>query len=432
MKMPLQVTDVNRRQFLAVAAGSTGLAAVDPRLVLGRSTRRDAAADAVIQVFLRGGMSHLDSFDPKPEATVEVRSPFGAVAAKGLGGERFAGLLRQTSQVADRLVVLRGVGHTEAAHERGTHTVLTGNKPNPALTYPSIGAVISHELGPNGDLPPYVCVPNVGDAYLGSGYLGSAFGPFSLGSDPASRNFRVRDLDAPRGVHEARVARRRALLDSLDGGVHAPSAEADAVRATAKFRESAWRLIASEKAAEAFAIDKESGKIRDRYGRNGIGQRLLMARRLVEAGVRFVSVVEGGWDHHRKIASLFRRKMPNVDRGFAALVSDLDERGLLERTLVVLTTEFGRTPRLNADGGRDHWSRASSIALAGGGLKRGIVLGATDGIGGEPVDQELHPADVAATIFDRLGIDPRKRLLSPGDRPVDLVRDGRVLRELFA
>ena len=418
----------SRREFIALGAafGVGGL----PGLWRGAPAPADAApAQAVIQIFLRGGMSHIDTFDPKPDQPVEVRGPFGTVPAK-IDGERFSSLLRRTARVADRLVVIRSMTHGEAAHERGVHNMLTGNKPSPAIAYPSMGAVVSHELGGRNDLPPYVCVPSAAGQFLGTGYLSSAFGPFSLGSEPSRGNYKVRDLTPSGSVDEQRIARRRRILLELDGSAEG-MVGSSAVEATEAFYQQAWRMIESEPAQEAFRIDREPKKLRDRYGRTAMGQRLLLARRLAQAGVRYVTVLDGGYDHHRNISSGLRGRLGALDRAFEALIVDLEASGLLDSTLVVLTTEFGRTPRINRTRGRDHWPKAFSTVLAGGGLRRGLVVGRTDPTGAEPVDAPVTPADLAATVLSQLGIDPEKRLISPSDRPIDIVRAGRVLREIL-
>ncbi|MCG3125665.1 MAG: hypothetical protein CHACPFDD_00490 [Phycisphaerae bacterium] len=386
------------------------------------------AADAVIQIFLDGGMSHIDTFDPKPDAAIEIRGELGVV--KTATGEHFGGLLKRTAGVADKLSVIRSFTHTEAAHERGQHSMLTGYKPSPAVEYPAMGAVVSHELGPRRDLPCYVCVPSASSPYHGTGYLSSAYGPFSLGADPASQGFTVRDLSSPADVDEPRGARRRSLLDAINSHFRATE-RSDRLDAMDTFYQRAYSLVSSPAARGAFDINAEPAAVRDAYGRHEIGQRLLMARRLVEAGVRFVTVMHGGWDHHKGIRDAMNGLMPPVDQAFAALIADLEQRGLLARTLVVLSTEFGRTPRLNRDAGRDHWPKVFSIAMAGGGLKGGRIVGRSDPSGSEPADSPIGPADFAATIFTQLGIDPEKELLSPGNRPIELVRQGRVIRALL-
>ena len=420
----------SRRTFLSRSAGA-GLAAALPgqvvALALG-APRPQPKAQAVIQIYLGGGLSHIDTFDPKPDAPIDVRGPFRSIPTK-VDDQRFSQLCPQLAKVADKLTVIRSMTHTEAAHERGAHNMLTGYRPSPAIVYPSFGSVVSHELGVRNDLPPYVCVPSASQSDLGTGYLSSAYGAFSVGSEPSSAGFAVKDLGPKRKMDAARKERRRRLLEELDAGF---AAHADGVRATQAFYQQAWKLIESPKAQEAFKIDKEDKKTRDRYGRTTIGQRLLLARRLVGAGVRFVAVPFGGWDHHNNISSALRRRMPPVDQALAALIADLDARSMLDQTLVVLCSEFGRTPRINGTQGRDHWPRAFSVVAAGGGLKRGLFHGSTDPNGSAPEESPVSPGDFAATMFHQLGIDPTRRLMSPGDRPIDIVRDGSIRRELLA
>ncbi|RMF84686.1 MAG: DUF1501 domain-containing protein [Planctomycetota bacterium] len=386
------------------------------------------AADVVIQIFLEGGMSHIDTFDPKPDAPVEIRGELGAI--KTNTGEFLGGLLRHTAGVADKIAIVRSFTHTEAAHERGQHNMLTGYKPSPAVVYPSMGSVVAHEQGSRTKVPPYICVPSANNPWTGAGYLSSAYGPFALGSEPASKNFQVRDLSLPAGVDEQRATRRRALLDAVND--HFRSMEdAEPLDAMDSFYQRAYDLLSSAEAREAFNIAAENDQTRDEYGRSAIGQRLLMARRLVEAGARFVTVTYGGWDHHKGIRDAMKNRLPAVDQAFAALIADLDRRGLLARTLVVLSTEFGRTPRLNRDAGRDHWPKVFSIAFAGGGVQGGRIVGMSDPTGSEPAESPIGPADMAATIFTQLGINPDKELISPGGRPLEIVREGKVIRSLL-
>jgi uncharacterized protein (DUF1501 family) len=386
------------------------------------------AAQSVIYIFLQGGMSHFETFDPKPNAPIEYRGQLGAIGTNT--GDQFGGLMRQTATVADKLSVIRSMTHTEAAHERGTHNMLTGYAPSPVITFPSIGSVVAHELGPRNNLPPYCCVPTAGDPYLGTGYLSSAYGPFALGGEPNDGNFQVRDLSLPGGVDETRMARRRSLREAVDAHF-AKLERSDGLDAMDAFYQRAYSLISSAPARAAFDIRGEPDGVRNEYGRTPIGQRLLMARRLVEAGVRLVTVMDGGWDHHIGIHGAMNGMLPPLDQAFATLIRDLDRRGLLKTTLVVMTTEFGRTPRLNKDGGRDHWPKVFSIVMAGGGIVGGRVLGSSDSLGTEPANKPVRPSDMAATLFTQLGIAPEKKLLAPGPRPIDIVREGRVLRELL-
>jgi hypothetical protein len=294
-----------------------------------------------------------------------------------------------------------------------------------------MGSVVSHEFGPRKNLPPYVCIPNAQSPYSGPGYLSSSFAPFSLGDDPARAGFQVRDLNLPGGVDRARFERRLAALEAVNERF-AKHTTADNVAAMSTFYERAFDLIGSPEAREAFNIEAEAAEMRDRYGRSEAGQRFLAARRLVEAGARFVTVTYGGWDHHVNIIGNVRGQLPPFDQAFAALVSDLDERGLLAKTLVLVSTEFGRTPKINGDGGRDHWPKVFSVVMAGGGVKRGAVVGSSGPTASEPEDAPISPEDLATTIFHQLGIAAEKELMAPGDRPIEIVKDGAVRRELLA
>lgn len=442
---PAHSAKPSRREFLQVGAvAGLGLSLGD-YLILQRAVADESktravnktaprnaaagpAAQSVIYIFLQGGMSHFETFDPKPNAPIEYRGQLGAV--KTNTGEVFGGLLPQTATVADKIAVIRSMSHGEAAHERGTHNMLTGYKPSPVIAYPSLGSVVSHEYGPRKDLPPYCCIPGATDPHLGTGYLSSAYGPFSIGGEPNDKNFRVRDLSLPAGVDDARFAGRRSLRAAVDAHF-AKLEKSDALDAMDAFYQRAYALISSPQARAAFDIAQEPAKVRDEYGRTAVGQRLLLARRLVEAGVRFVTVLDGGWDFHKGIDGGMRSRVPPLDRAYAALIRDLDRRGLLASTLVAMTTEFGRTPRLNKDAGRDHWPKVFSIVLAGGGLAGGRIHGASDPLGTEPADDPVGPADMAATIFTQLGIPPEKELIAPGSRPIEIVRDGKILSDLL-
>lgn len=422
----------SRRDFLKVGV-VTGLG-----LTLGDYFRLQQAqaqegsvlqpkAQSVIFIFMAGGMSHMDTFDPKPNAPLEYRGELGTV--KTNTGEVIGGLLPKLGQIADKYTIIRSMTHGEAAHERGTHNMLTGYRPSPAIAYPSFGAVVAHEFGPRQDLPPYICVPSASDPYLGTGYLSSAYGPFSVGGEPASDKFQVRDLSLPEGVTPERMDTRKTLLQAVDQ--HFSELEkGDSLAALDSYYQRAYSLISSQHAREAFDMSKEDQALRDTYGKHAFGQRLLYARRLVEAGARFVTVMDGGWDHHQKIKKGLEARLPHVDQGVSALLADLENRGLLSSTLVVLATEFGRTSRLNQDGGRDHWPKAFSIMMAGGGIQGGHMYGMTDTRGAEPSDNPVSPEDMAATMFTLLGIDPAKKLMSAGNRPIDIVRGGNVLSAL--
>jgi hypothetical protein len=309
--------------------------------------------------------------------------------------------------------------------------MFTGYRPSPAIKYPSFGSVVAHEFGSRNYLPPYVCVPNMNSEDAGTGYLSKAFGPFSLGSDPASKDFAVRDLKMNAGVDEARFNRRRSILETVDN--HFRSIEgADAIASMNKFYQQAYDLVSSQQAREAFELSKEPEHIRNAYGQTQAGQRFLMARRLVEAGVRFVSVVYGGWDHHAAIGANIKNQLPAFDQAYAALIKDLEQRGMLRDTIVMVSSEFGRTPKINKDAGRDHWPRVFSVAFAGGGFKEGYIHGASNATGAEPEEKPLTVENMAATIYNQIGIDPTKHLMSDGNRPVSIVYNGTVEQDLLA
>ena len=388
----------------------------------------EGPAKNVIHIYLPGGMAHQESWDPKPYAPLEYRGPFGSVKTK-IPGIHFSENFQESAKIADKLTICRSMTHGEAAHERGTHNMFTGYKPSPAIKFPSFGSVVSHELGSRKNLPPYVCIPTVPNEFAGSGYLSSSFGPFSVGSDPAKKEFEVRDLSLPKDISDHRFADRKNLLKMVDS--HFRSKEnSDGLDAMDKFYKDAYSLINSKEAKEAFDLSKENQKVKERYGKNEAGLRMLLARRLVESGVRFVSLTYGGWDHHQNIETGFSKQAPQLDKAFATLISDLDERGMLDSTLVILSSEFGRTPKINKDNGRDHYPRVFSVALAGGGITRGNIYGSSDAFATAPEDNPLSVEDLASTIYDRIGIVADKELMAPGGRPMEIVDGGKVIKEI--
>jgi uncharacterized protein (DUF1501 family) len=425
-----------RRAFLYVGfVGGLGLTLENFFRLQARAEQKfyeskEGKAKSVIQIFLPGGIAHQESFDPKPYAPVEYRGEMGSIPTK-LPGVFFNEKLVQTAQIADKITVVRSMTHGEAAHERGTHNMFTGYRPSPAIEYPSMGSVVSHEFGPRNNLPPYVCIPNMPTNYAGTGYLSSSYAPFSLGADPASGSFKVQDLNLPGGVDDKRFTTRRTMLEAVNEHF-AKKEKSDNVAAMDTFYERAYSLISSQKAREAFDINAEPAALRDEYGRNAAGQRMLLARRLVEAGVRFVSLTYGGWDMHTSIKAGMSGQLPAFDQAFAALIRDLDRRGLLDSTLVMVTSEFGRTPKINGTAGRDHWPKVFSIVLAGGGIKKGHIFGASDATASEPQDDPLTVEDWATTVYHLLGINADKELMAPGNRPIEIVDGGKVRHELLA
>jgi hypothetical protein len=429
---PAHFRKVSRREFLyAGLIGGLGLTMGDyMRLRANETDVYEPTAQSLIHIFLPGGCAHQETWDPKPLAPIEYRGPLGTVDT-AIPGVKFSQYLKETAKIADRLTVVRSMTHGEAAHERGTHNMFTGYRPSPAIQFPSMGSVVSHELGSRQNLPPYVCIPGVPNEFAGTGYMSSAYGPFSLGGDPANRGFSVRDLNMHNGLTPERFDRRRNILTAVDE--HFRTIEkSDAISAMDSFYQAAYSLVSSKEAREAFNLSAEPEAVRQEYGMHDAGQRMLMARRLVESGVRFVSLTYGGWDMHSGIANSMNNQLPKFDQAYAALIRDLDRRGMLDKTLVMVSSEFGRTPKINRDAGRDHWPKVFSVVFAGGGFKRGLVYGSSDPTGAEPAEDPLTVENMACTVYRCLGINADKRLMAPGNRPIDIVRGGEVMKDLLA
>ena len=430
------ITRPNRRDFLHVGfAGGIGLTLADffrleARADWKNQPSKEGKAKSVIFIYLPGGAPHQETFDPKPYAPVEYRGPMSSIATN-VDGIVLNECLAQTAKVTDKIALCRSMTHGEAAHERGTHNMFTGYKPSPALAFPSMGSVVTHEFPPRNNLPQYVCIPSMPNEYAGTGYLSSSFAPFSLGGDPADNGFTVQDLKLPGSVTDDRFSRRRKILDAVNDYFEQKE-KADSLKAVDTFYQRAYAMVSSQKAREAFNIKAEPDKLRDEYGHNTAGARMLLARRLVEAGVRFVTMTYGSWDLHDNVQPNIKNQLPAFDQGFAALIRDLDRRGLLKSTLVCIASEFGRTPKINGTAGRDHWPKVFTVVMAGGGIKGGIAYGTSNATASEPEDNPLSVEDWAATIYDCLGINPDKKLLAPGDRPIDIVKFGTIRKELQA
>ena len=427
---------LGRRGFLSVGTiGALGISLADvlrmekAKADIKNYASREGTAKSIIYIYLPGGAAHQETFDPKPFAPVEYRGPMGSIETS-IPGVRLGEMLTHTAKVVDKIAICRSMTHGEAAHERGTHNMFTGYRPSPALQYPSMGSVVAHEFGPRNNLPPYVCIPNQPNEFAGTGYLSSSYAGFSLGSDPADKNFQVRDLSLPNGVDTGRFDKRRRMLDVVNGYFREKE-KSDSLDALDTFYDRAYSMISSQQAREAFDMAKEPDAIKDEYGRNQAGMRMLLARRLVEAGVRFVTLTYGGWDMHDNIQNGIKNQVPALDQGFATLIRDLDRRGLLSSTLVCIGSEFGRTPKINNLAGRDHWPKVFSVVMAGGGIKQGIVYGSSNATASEPEDDPLTVEDWATTIYDRLGIVADKELMAPGDRPIEIVDGGKVRKELI-
>jgi hypothetical protein len=437
---------VSRRDFVRVGGlTALGLGLTDLMRLRAATAKENAEsprAKRCILIWLDGGPTHLETFDLKPDAPAEVRGPFQPIPTN-VPGVQISELMPNTAKMLDRLAIIRSMTSPLGEHNFGAHYLLTGYKPTPVLEYPSIGSAVAHLRGAGSVLPPHVAVPRFrvgGGRLAGNGFLPEASRPFSVGGDPAKRDFRVRDLDFYPGIDGERIDRRQQFLSALDGFQR--DVESSNATPTDSGFEQAYRLISSREAKRAFDLDEESPAMRQRYGTRTVGQSCLLARRLIERGVPFVTVNNPGWDTHTNAYTRLKEGytgakipvglIPSLDLALSALIGDLEDRGLLDETLIVVMGEFGRTPKLNVDGGRDHWPRVFSVALAGGGVPGGQVIGASDATGEGPVDRPVTPADLAASIYTLLGLDPHHTLETPDGRPVHLSRDGRPLAELVS
>lgn len=402
-----------------------------------------AKAKSCILIWLDGGPSHLEMFDPKPDAPEEVRGPLASIATS-IPGVRIGECLQRTAQMMDKLAVVRSMTSPLGEHNFGTHYLMTGYKPTPAVEYPTFGATLAQLRSASGVLPPHVAVPNFGvggKGLSGNGFLPVATRPFSVGGNPEKPNFKVQDLDFYKGLDLTRLDRRRQLVNAFNDFSRAKDAAAPSI--ADPDLERAYNLIASQDAKDAFRLSDETDSVRNRYGRsggNGLGQSCLLARRLVERGVPFVTVNSTGWDSHQDIVKLKERfpndrsaHLPSLDKALSGLIQDLSDRNMLDETLVVVMGEFGRTPKLNGNGGRDHWPNVFSVALAGGGIRGGQIVGSSDPLGEYPNDNPVTPSDLAATIYTLLGVSPAHKLYTRDKRPIGVVPDGsRVVAELLS
>ena len=399
--------------------------------------QRARAPRSCILIWLDGGPSHLETFDLKPSAPAEVRGPFQPIST-AVPGVEISELLPRTAQRMHHVAVIRSMTSPLGEHNFGAHYLMTGYKPTPAVEYPSFGSVVAHLRGGQSVLPSHIAVPRfrVGGGRLsGKGFLPETTRPFSVGGDPAKRNFQVNDLDFFPGLERTRIDRRRQFLSALDE--FSQSAE----QGDAPAFEQAFRLITSKAAKQAFDLSRESVETRRRYGNKTIGQSCLLARRLIESGVPFVTVSNPGWDTHTNAYTRLKEGytgarvpvglIPSLDLAFSALLDDLGERGLLDETLVVVMGEFGRTPKLNTAGGRDHWPRVFSVALAGGGVRGGQIVGSSDSVGEGPRDRPVTPADLACTIYTLLGIDPQHQMHTSDGRPILVNQHGSLIDALI-
>jgi hypothetical protein len=431
---------INRRLALRIGASGFLGGLTLPRLLemqATASTGREPRARSCIFLFLQGGPSTIDMWDLKPEAPAEIRGPYRPIQTN-VNGLLVGEHCHRSARVADKFTILRTHSHNDNGHTTGCHYLLTGYRPNFAdgqnsrvpvnELYPSLGSIVSRELGPRANMPPYINMPHPLVAG-GPGFYGAEHAPFVIESDPVQPDFEVRDLRPAESMIQSRQERRQRTLEALESG----SQPAGQAATMSTYYRMARDLIASPAARRAFNLRSETEAVRSAYGYSSLGQCALLGRRLVEAGCRFIGVDHGSWDtHFTCFPSLERDLIPHADQAFSALVTDLHDRGLLDSTLVVMMGEMGRTPRINAQAGRDHWSQAQSVLFAGGGIRSGQVIGATDRQAAYPTSDPVSVADLLRTIFHLMGIDCDKTYHTPLGRPVPIVSGGRVVRELIA
>jgi hypothetical protein len=446
--MPARPAALDRRALLRVGAvGLTGLTLPEVLRAEAAGPARAATARSVILLFQFGGPSHLDTFDPKPDAPDGVRGEFGSLPTR-TPGLRVCEHLPRLAARSGRYAVVRSVRHNRANHNPGAYYSLTGREPltdlvtaNAAATdFPHPGSVAAHLLPPDPQVPPFVALPTmIADGPFRTpgefaGLLGKGYDPLWVLKDPNAANFEVAELAPPAGVDVGRLADRKSIQAGL-AGLSDLADRAAEVRGMQDHQARAVDLLTSARTRQAFALRDEPPAVRDRYGRNTYGQSVLLARRLVEAGVRFVTVYYsagiGGWDTHADNFKLLKgSRLPHTDAALSALLDDLHDRGLLDETLVYWTGDFGRTPRVNGQAGRDHWPPCQSVVMAGGGVRGGITYGASDRSGAVPKDDPVRPDDIAATVFHALGLDPAAEVRDQLGRPMP-ISAGEPIRPLF-
>lgn len=422
---------VTRRDFVKVGAlGLGGLSLADYlRLANAGEVKNAAKAKSAIFVYLGGGPTHLDTFDLKPEAS-DVAGEFKPIDTN-VAGVRICEHLPKLAKCADKYVILRGVSHSLAGHELGTAYMNAGSRPVPSLVYPGYGAVVSKELPGAPDLPHFVAIPSTPQK---AGYLGVRQAPLQTNATPtAGQPFNVRGISLGEGLTVEQFEKREKLLGNLDTTFKGIEGSSKLVDGLDKFAQQAYDMISSPRARKAFDVSQEKSDVAKPFGEGRFGTSCLLATRLVEAGVRFVTVSFGGWDTHGgNFKACKDNLLPSLDTGLSALFTTLADKGLLESTSVFVTGEFGRTPKINEKAGRDHWPRAMFVLLAGGGMKCGQVLGASDAKGMGPAAEAITPDQVAASFYHSLGIDHRKEYHTSTGRPVMIVREGALIKGLFA
>jgi hypothetical protein len=420
----------SRRSFFQV--GSSGLLSLGLTDLLRAESsvpRFQPRAKGMILVWLGGGPATIDMWDPKPKAPAEIRGEFASIPT-AISGIHFSEHMQRTAKILDRCSLIRSLHHNIPDHVPGAQYVMTGNKPNAALEFPSVGSVAAKLLPSVNGMPPYF---TIGDAFnTGAGFLGAEFNPFRIASSPAEASIDLEGVRLPSDMNSTRLEKRRSFRDAFDSHFRRLRDSADILPTLSKFQQDALDILASDRIGKAFDVSMEPDSIRAMYGVGEVGRNALVARRLIEAGARFVTLGTSGWDTHTGNFATLRRLLPPLDQALAALITDLDQRGMLHDTLVVCGGEFGRTPQVNAAGGRDHWSRAMTVLMSGGGLKSGHVYGSSDSRGFDPIDVDCSPDDVSATLLTLLGFPANYQLHTTAGRPVELFKYGRVIGEIIA
>ncbi len=434
----------SRRDCLQLGLGGLAMGGMADLLRLQAQAAATAAPGApakkkmsCILVWLDGGPSHYESFDPKPTAPKEIAGEMKPIAT-ATPGVQFCESVPSLAKISDQLCIVRSIRHNQGNHGAGNHYMMTGAPPRIPVGcgafvsfHPSLGSAVARERAAPKGLPSYFSIPAVSRSG-GPNFLGAKYAPFVVKDDPNEPNFRVRDVSLPEGLTDDRFVGRRDLRKMVDTLPRfADAAAGDPVQGVDTYYRQGYELMSSPEARKAFDMAGESEQTRDAYGRHSFGQRCLLARRLVEAGVPWITLYDGGWDHHVDLFPKVREMMPKIDTSIAALITDLNQRGMLDSTLVVLLGEFGRTPKINPKGGRDHWSNAMSVLFAGGGTPKGAIVGSTDKNGYAAKDRVCSPENFASTIYRKLGLDPDKIYYTPQGRPTHLVSDPTPIRELM-
>ena len=432
-----------RRDCLKLGLGALlGSGFVDSLRIRAEAGNASAPRTSCILIWLDGGPSHIEMFDPKPDAPAEIRGEFQPIQTK-VPGMFFSENMTRLAALSDRFSVIRSVRHDQNNHGAGNHYMMTGAPTRIPVScgayvsfHPSMGSVVSAERGAKHGLPPYFTLPSMTRSG-GPNFLGARHAPFAVADDPNADSFRVRDVTIPKELEDGRVTSRRELRTRMDRMLRFHDrAAGDPVRSSDENYQQAVSLVTSEAARQAFEIDQEPAAVRDAFGRTSLGQRALLARRLVEAGVPFVTLNNGSWDHHSDIFPAFRKQGQELESVVATLIEDLDQRGLLETTLVLVMGEFGRTPKISnlPDGGpgRDHWSSAMSVLVAGCGTPPGRVIGATDRNGYAAIENIYGPENLVSSVYLKLGINPDKILYNSAGRPTHLVSDPRPISEIMS